>query len=1036
MACRCISLEELVEVLRRSFSPHESERKHSEKRSEEIDKAPGLMCQLLDIVVSSEIDEAIRLAAAVALKNQIRKWWKDPEDDLKHEKEIDERHAGQSEQDRAILKEKKIGFREGEKQPIRSKILNAMVICTKHNLRAQLDECIRLIVLIDFPDYWPELLDSILLALASRDQMQTYCALLVLRRLVKKYEMKTDDNREPLTVIMQKTVPVVLPLGVELLRMGLRSQDCAIMLKLILKYYFSATQMALSKAPAIRQTANQWMQLVDDVLREQVPSEILPPDVSMREDLAQYKLKKWALQIAYRFFTRYGNPSFVSDSEDKDWARQFLGNWATKFLKSMLFLLDEEAQQRCWISRRMLNIILQYLSSCLEHVATYEALKAHIAPIISHVVFPLLCYDADDVETWEDDPEEFLRGEEDVFVTMQSPREAAVEFLRDLCKYRGKGNLTTILNQTHDILRRYQCSSQSEQANMGMLKVGALTMIESVAETVCDKKRSLPIEQLIEIHILPDVRSQDKFLRYRSLRTYSELLTALSKKKNISNPLLHLNFFSYLIAATEDSEKPVRVAACVAFKPFCKTKALKPVVQKNILTCLDRLLSAIYSTDSEDLVETLETLVENFQTEVVPFAQKVIEGLVVAYLRMRESEDGEADLSAFAVMKTIQTVLEACPDPKIFVSLESALSPFLCKVFQPDAIDFLEDGVSILAFLTSNEPISSGLWQHFVHIHRVVCGSPEFPFHCQHGWATDLVEFMIPVIENFVYHGLEGFLHHHDRAGKSFVALLMEMAVRITDTNRVLELVNVPCIINPLFEKCAVLAIETGKGAGGGGPIDNLIDPVLRMTWGIMKDKGWNAASTEEDCDLIARDYQMAVFSLWGNILAYDPLLFVSCTIEKPELHGLLDTWLNLVSSMSTKKGLRVKKRFVVGMTRLVQLVKLPESNIPDAFRNTLQPAMPRILQAVVRESESLHRLKKENQGKESAAAKANHQAVPTNTEGENGESGDEWSDESPESEQDLNDDQDADTAKNRIYMHKLNQMGDGDDDDSDEDYE
>lgn len=66
-------------------------------------------------------------------------------------------------------------------------------------------------------------------------------------------------------------------------------------------------------------------------------------------------------------------------------------------------------RQGAYLSPRVANLLLQHATQALAFPATWRALKPHVPALLSHVVFPLLCFDDDDAELWVDDPHEYIR---------------------------------------------------------------------------------------------------------------------------------------------------------------------------------------------------------------------------------------------------------------------------------------------------------------------------------------------------------------------------------------------------------------------------------------------------------------------------------------------------------------------------------------------------------------------------------------------------------------------------------------------------
>lgn len=53
--------------------------------------------------------------------------------------------------------------------------------------------------------------------------------------------------------------------------------------------------------------------------------------------------------------------------------------------------------------------MLRYLTHAVELSATWKLIKPHILDLLTKCVFDLMCFDDEDAELWEDDPQEYIR---------------------------------------------------------------------------------------------------------------------------------------------------------------------------------------------------------------------------------------------------------------------------------------------------------------------------------------------------------------------------------------------------------------------------------------------------------------------------------------------------------------------------------------------------------------------------------------------------------------------------------------------------
>lgn len=59
------------------------------------------------------------------------------------------------------------------------------------------------------------------------------------------------------------------------------------------------------------ETFTQWMELIRLIIERDIPAASDTVEVEERPDLPCWKIKKWAMNIVYRCFERYGSPNSV-----------------------------------------------------------------------------------------------------------------------------------------------------------------------------------------------------------------------------------------------------------------------------------------------------------------------------------------------------------------------------------------------------------------------------------------------------------------------------------------------------------------------------------------------------------------------------------------------------------------------------------------------------------------------------------------------------------------------------------------------------
>ena len=493
-----------------------------------------------------------------------------------------------------------------------------------------------------------------------------------------------------------------------------------------------------------------------------------------------------------------------------------------------LVALVSESLKNSRISKNAKYQALSFLSEAIQHSVSYKALKPHLSTLLFEVIFPLLCFNAEDNELWTSDPEEYIRREFDCMVTFSDPRTAGVEFLKNMVSMRSKDSLAPLLK----FCESHLADTGSDIAR-STRKDGALAIIGSIAPQLCvackkSKKKGkkvataaadrLPdksqLEAMLAQYVLPDFASPVGFLRFRACWVYQQFADEMFP---FSNPISTNGAFAGFKQCLSDADLPVRVQAGCSVKSFIVHEDLGPMIKLAVPELLDKLLKLMHQVDCEALAATLEALVTEYSEEVLPFAAQAIDQLGKVFVRLSaaDEDDDEAQLACMGAIQTICTIMEgASGTPTMFPALEPACYPVLDAILTPDGVDFMEEALDILTYLTfyCPEPLTPGLWRYFDLLHQSVCGSD--------GWAIDYVEEMLNVMDNFVSRSTHVFLTAVSPiSGRPYLQLLSELVEKAVNNEVDVTQVAGVKIAACVFESCPR------------GSVDAWVQPMLRLAW-------------------------------------------------------------------------------------------------------------------------------------------------------------------------------------------------------------
>ncbi|KAG8070677.1 hypothetical protein GUJ93_ZPchr0006g45077 [Zizania palustris] len=874
-----MDLPSLAVVLRAALSHVPEERKAAEESLNQFQYTPQHLVRLLQIIVDGSCDLAVRQVASIHFKNFVAKNWSpnDPEESQKV-----------SESDKSMVRENILGF----------------IVQVPPLLRAQLGESIKTIIQSDYPEQWPSLLLWVTHNLESENQI--FGALYVLRVLSRKYEFKSEEDRIPLFHIVEETFPRLLSIFAKLVEIVNPPIEVADLIKLICKIFWSSIYLEIPKQLFDPIVFNAWMSLFINLLERPVPVEGQPLDAEVRKSWGWWKVKKWTIHILNRLYTRFGDMK-LQKPESKAFAQMFQKNYAGRILGCHLQLLNA-IRTGDYLPDRVINLILQYVTNSVTKNSMYQMMQPQIDVVLFQIIFPLMCFNDNDQKLWDEDPHEYVRKGYDIIEDLYSPRTAAMDFVSELVRKRGKSNLQKFIHFIVDIFRRY------DEASVGVKpyrqKDGALLAIG----TLCDKlKQTDPykaeLERMLVQHVFPEFNSHVGHLRAKAAWVAGQYAHISFSDQDNFRKAMHC-----IVSGMRDPDLPVRVDSVFALRSFveaCKDlNEIRPILPQ----LLDEFFKLMNEVENEDLVFTLETIVDKFGEEMAPYALGLCQNLAAAFWRCMVSQeaDDEADdsgaLAAVGCLRAISTILESVSSlPHLFIQIEPTMLPIMRRMLTSDGQDVYEEVLEIVSYMTFFSPsISLDMWSLWPLMMEAL-----------NDWAIDFFENILVPLDNYISRGTDHFLackdpDYQQSLWNALSTIMMDKNMEDSDIE------PAPKLIEVVFQNCK-------------SHVDQWVEPYLRLTIDRLR----RAQKPYLKCLLI---------QVIANAFYYNPSLTLATLHKLGVVTEIFDLWFTMLEQVK-KSGLRAnfkrehdKKVCCLGLT---SLISLPADHIPgDAlnriFRATL----------------------------------------------------------------------------------------------------
>ncbi|KAM7205702.1 Armadillo-type fold [Rhypophila sp. PSN 637] len=846
---------------------------------------------LLDVIQSE--DSNLQLPTVIYLKNRVNRAW---------------HHQEHYPVDSLIPDDAKARFRDR---------LLPILAGSSNLVRHQLVPILQRILHFDFPERWPTFMDYTLQLLNTNDPRHVLAGLQCLLAICRAYRFKSSDgdNRAHFDKIIEASFPRLLVIAQELVNQ--ESDEAGEMLHIALKCYKQATWLELNDYLRQGPVNLGWCAIFLQTVAKAIPASAMQEDPPERERHHWWKAKKWAYFNLNRLFIRYGSPStFMMEKGTNEshtrFAKEFTAQVAPEILKHYLAEIEKWVEKRIWLSRPCLSYTIVFLDESIRPKEMWTHLKPHLTNLVTHFIFPVLCLDEDDIEKFEEEPEEYLHRKLNFYEEVSAPDVSATNFLVSLTKARRKQTFE-ILKFINEVVNQYELAAPAEKNHIA--KEGALRMIGTLAPVILSKKSPIAdqVEYFLVRYVFPDFTNQQGFLRARACDTVEKF-----EQLNFKDQNNLLAIYRHILDCMADDKLPVRVTAALALQPLIRHDIIRTSMQQSIPTIMQQLLKLANEADIDALANVMEDFVEVFATELTPFAVALSEQLRDTYLRivreLLENNEKRDDLdndygdflddksiTALGVLQTIGTLiltLESTPD--VLLHIEGVLMPVIQITLENKLYDLYNEVFEIIDSCTfAAKQISPTMWKAFELVHATFKSGAEL-----------YLEDMLPALDNFVQYGAPQLAQ-----SPQYVEALFSM---VSDMFTDAKVGGVDRICACKLAEAMMLSLR--------GHIDGCVQGFITMAMGVL--------ATQE---VKIKSYRIHLMEMIINAIYYNPIL----TLQALELQGWTNKFFSLwFGSMTSFSRVHDKKLCIMA---IVSLLNIPADQIPAS----VSVGWPRLLQGI-----------------------------------------------------------------------------------------
>eukprot|EP01134_Creolimax_fragrantissima_P002887 CFRG2887T1 len=662
------SLATLIGHLQATISPNKNVRKDAEKSLDQASTVSNFSILLLQVISEDTNPKDVRVAAAVTFKNFVKTKW-----------EIDGTVNHITDADRKTIKHHIVD----------------LMLNMPSQLQAQLSEGVSLIGKHDFPDEWPELLPALVAKLDNNDVNVINGVLRTAASLFNHYtyEFKSDklwseilvaltEFAQPLTDITLKMISILPSHASDQTTLT----TVFTLLQSSLEIFYSLNYQDLPEF--FEDNMDTWMGIFHTLLTydnalvrsdsEDRPGPLEQTKFQVCENISLYAVKYDEENVPFRKHL----PMFVED------------------IWNLLSTTSAEAKNDYLVSGS-----LSVLSAVAKRPVTAQlfAQEGILKVICEKIIIPNMQLRESDVESYEDDPEEYIRRDIEGSDT-ETRRRAACDLVKALRRHFEKEVTAIFSSYVGVMLEQYA----KDPANNWKAKDAAIFLVTSL--TVTSSVSSVGATKINEFINILDFFS-------------TAILPELQQPDVNSHPVLRSDGIKYITTFRNQLSKPVLLQCLPLVISHVMSNSV--VLHSYAANCIERILMI---KDSSDPAANKKSLVT--REDVQPMLQAAITNLFAAmamdnsglntYIMktiMRLINVGKQDvqpLLALIMERLVKKLEEVCANPTkpdfnhyLFESIsasirymcganrnavgafEDALFPIFSKIFTSDVNEFM-----------------------------------------------------------------------------------------------------------------------------------------------------------------------------------------------------------------------------------------------------------------------------------------------------------------------------------------------------------
>ena len=741
----------------------------------------------------------IALNAAIQLKNFIWTNWKFTNDHA-HNKTL----VFNEEEEQIII------ITAEDKAYIRNNILDAIIYAVNTEnakLVKQLNQCTKKILRYDYENIWKEAYINKLLSCFNNNSNQklTYAGIMLLHQVSKMFEFETEDKHQIYNQVLTLVNDHLLNILAQCNDINLSIQ--AQFTYKIIKIFFKSFQGVITPIYKDDAIFEQWSAHIVRVIQTPLSQE----NAKTNSKSIFWKLKHKCYQFIARVHQKYSVTKAAYTGTDTTvlFGKRLATKYTPTYFSTIKTIYINKDSASFYVDDTCMMFIYNYLSNlinkkqlCEEIIAIFlenDKMKEHLIKDA--------CITKEDLALWDAEPKTYIAMQIEEESNRFSKRYASARLVESILSYRERGAkkegppkyyelfMTYFLKLIELVAAEQQkennavAQSSATDIKYNLIKESIMFFIQYTS-SLHEKHSPNMIEQLIATFILPELESPIGVLREKAC-----VFIAQFSKHNYKDAKLP-EVITTKICTLLDKDKclPVRLSSAITAASMLTHPGTKQILKGTVKVLVSIYLKLTEEMDSEELIESLQIVIQHFKEEIAEFIVQLSDYLIKYFLKLsqREANDDEPIDTSSLVSNLITTFADIIRyfvnNTQVYPQLEQHIEVILKHCLHDNIYDRIDDGLDVIEeVLKTCVTIPPKMWEHFPTIVNSFIGSEEeqaelkkeFPNQLFEGFGRESLGPISKLMCIYISKDPDVFLSGADPKGTKYFTYAMKYVERI-----------------------------------------------------------------------------------------------------------------------------------------------------------------------------------------------------------------------------------------------------------------